>query len=395
MEHNQYTQVSESQITDPIIKLLDDVKTRKTKVRIPNFEDLIPSLYNDRTIKKSVSIETTIRDTSPKFEKPIRWPRILRNLRSPDFPTAQQKIILTRLEKVPAYRIVTNAQQIVMATPRDEQYSTLFDWLYMKYYNLCVWTEDDGPISLTLFFVNKGDAQLYLQAIAKDDPRSAEKTNLQVQVTNLATYYRSQKTSSPGTKAVLVQDLKEVSDLVLTYIPTQPQKVHPKQKYSKSMYKGQPIYLMKPLAAKLFYKKSIMEYSIDYLGRTHTKNIFFRLEDAYSAWDKFCDDNGNGFMGLLNIALVPEIEIYNLESYLLDLEDSDIDVVEDNFFMATPNAIKDKKQQLEIVANTDEPRLKEKVKQCISNGSKKLGEVSKGMLWLLTSDTLPAEGRGW
>jgi hypothetical protein len=390
MEHNQHTQVTDSQITDPIIKLLEDVRTRKTKVRILNSEDRIPSLYNDKTIKKSVSIEVTTGHNFPNFEKPIRWPRILKNLRSPDFPTAQQKIILNRLEEVPAYRVVTDAQEIVMATPRDVHDNNFFHWLYMRYYNLCVWTEDDGPVSLTFVFLNKEDAQLYLQDIGKSDPKSTEKINLNVEITNLANFYTSERTSSPGTKPVLLADLEEMKNIILDYIPKKLHRVHPKQKFSKTSYAGIPIYIVKPMVGKKLYKKRIVDYKITYQNTTCDKNIFFRLEDAYSAWDKFCEDNK-----AKKLPLIPEIEIYNLESYVLDLENSDIDAVKDNLFVATPTALKDKEQQLEIIANTDEPSLTEKVKQFTSTGSKKLVEFSKGMLWLLTSDTLPTEDNGW
>jgi hypothetical protein len=391
MQHNQYIQVSDSQIVDPIIKLLEDIRLRRSKVTIPNAEDLIPSLYNDRTIKKSILREVIIGDSSPNFETPKRLPTVFQNLRSPDFPTAQQKIILNRLEKVPVYVVVNNSQEIVMAAPRKNQYDNFFDWLYTKYYNLCVWTEDDGPISIALFFLNKEDATLYLQEIGKNDQKATEKTSLHVQLTSLDTFYKLNRTSSPGNQAKLVADLEEIYNVVSDYIPKQLHSINPKQKYSKTVYQGNPIYIIRPTVEKKWYKKNIVDYKLtDRSDNTYTRNIFFKLEDAYLAWDKFCDDNKTK-----RLQLVPNIEVYNLESYLLDLEYSNMDVVNDHYFVGTHSSLTDLEQELTIVANKEEPILTKKVAQFVSKSSKKLIEFAKGMLWVFTSDTLPTEDSGW
>jgi hypothetical protein len=422
MEHNQYIQAGDSQIVDPVLKLMEDVKTRKLKVRIPNLEDMIPSLYNDRTIKKNVLTEIIVGDTSPTLDKPIRWPRVLQNLRSPEFPTAQQKIILNRLEAVPAYVVATDNQEIVMASPREGQYNSFFDWLYIKYYNMCVWTEDDGPISIALFFLNKEDAHLYLQEVGKKEPKSTQKIGLHVQLTSLDTFYTLNKTSSPGTQAKLIPDLEEIYKVVSDYLPKKLHEVNPKQKCNKTSYQGNPVYIIKPMAIPPRYSKKsikllkpalkalnspwyktkpvrsqrvIKDYSIDEYGfpsisSDYGTNVFFKLEDAYLAWDKLCEDNK-----AMNLPLVPIIEVYNLESYLLDLECSDLDVVGDNYFFATRSSLAHLRQELDIIDNTDEPTLKEKVNQFISNSSKKLVQFSKGMLWVFTSEALPTEDNDW
>jgi hypothetical protein len=391
MQHNQYNQVRDSQIVDPIIKLMEDVRLRKTKVIIPDGDERIDSIHNDQKLKKTFLTEVTIGDNSPNFDKPVRWPNIFENLRSPNFPTAQQKIILNRLEKVPVYVVVNSTQEIVMATPRENQPYNFFDWLYKNYYNLCVWLEDDGPISIALFFFNKEDATLYLQEIAKNDPKAAEKTNLHVQLTSLDTFYKLNRTSSPGTQAKLVADLEEIYNVVSDYIPKQLHTINLKQDHSKNIYHGNPIYIIKPVVVKKGYTKILVDYKItDKNSNIYTRNIFFKLEDAYIAWDKFCDDNNT-----LRLPLVPNIEVYNLESYLIDLEYSDVDVVTDNYFVGTQSALTDLKQELTVIANTEEPTLARKVAQLISDSSEKLVTFSKGMLWILTSEALPTEDNSW
>jgi len=391
MQNNQYIQVNESQIVDPVVKLLEDIRTRKTKVTIPSSEDVIPSLWNDRTIRKSIFTEVNISDNSLGLEKPVRIPKIFQNHRSPEFPTAQQKLILNRLSKVPVYVVVTENQEMVMATPREDQEENFFDWLYTKYYNWFVWSEDNGPISIALFFLNKEDANLYLQEIGKKDPKCAEKTNLHIHLTSLDTFYKLNRTSSPGTQAKLIADLEEIYNVVFDYIPKKLHEVNPKQKYNKTTYQGNPVYILKPTVARKGSTKTLIDYKItDRSNNSYTRNVFFKLEDAYMAWDKFCESNHSA-----KLPLTPNIEIYNLESYLLDLENSDLETVKENYFVTPQTSFQDLKEELSIASNQTELSLTKKLEKFIAIKSKKLLQFYKGMLWVFTSDTLPTEDNAW
>jgi hypothetical protein len=391
MQHNQYTKASEPQIVDPIIKLLEDVRLRRAKVTIPDADEMIGSLYNDPTIRKRILTEITIGNNSHNYAWPRRLPKLFQCLRSPHFPTAKQKIILDRLKKVPVYVVVNNAQEIIIASPRGNPDYNFFDWLSTKYHNACIWINDDGPVSLVFFFLNKEDATLYLQDIGKNDPKATEKTNLHVQLTSLDSFYKLNRTSSPGNQARLLPDLEEITNLVFDYLPKQLHSVNPQQNHTKTSYQGTPIYIIKPAVGKKGYKKSIIEYKItDRKGKIYTRNVFFKLEDAYLAWDKFCDDNKG-----IRLPLVPNLEVYNLENYLLELECLDRDVVDDNYFIGTQSSLNDLKQELNIIDNTEEPTLAKKVIQFINTSSQKLLMFSKGMLWVFTSDTLPTEDNAW
>lgn len=336
MQHNQYAYVTDSQIVDPVVQLLEDIRNRKTKVTIPNEDDIIPSIWNDPTIRPRISAKVEMGSSSFKFEKPTKIPKLFQNTRSPEFPTAQQKNLINRLKNVPAYVVVTDKQELIMASPREEQSNNFFDWLYTKYYNWFVWREDDGPISIALFFLDKEDAELYLQEIGKGDPRTAEKTNIHVQLTNLGAFYKLNRTSAPGQQAKLVADLDEIDKIISTYIPKKLHELNPKQKYSNNSYQGNPIYIIRTTLGKNGGQKDLIDYKInDSIGNLCTRNIFFKLEDAYLAWDKFCSDNKH-----LKLPVLPDIEIYNLENYLLDLEQLDSEMVKENYFLATKKSFK-------------------------------------------------------
>jgi hypothetical protein len=391
MQYNQYTHVTDSQIVDPVVQLLEDIRTRKTKVTIPSDDDIIPSIWNDPTIRPRISTNVEIGASSFKFDIPNKFPNLFQNRRSPDFPTAQQKIILTRLKNVPAYVVVTNKQELVMASPREDQNNTFFDWLYTKYYNWFVWKEDDGPISIALFFLDKEDAELYLQEIGKGDPKTAEKTNLRIQLTNLASFYKLNRTSEPGQQAKLVADLDEIDRVISNYIPKNIHEINPKQRYTKNSYQGNPIYIIKPTIGKKGSKKEIVEYKInDSSGNAYTRNVFFKLEDAYLAWNKFCADNLD-----LKLPAIPDLEIYNFENYLLDLEQLDNRLVKENYFLATQKSFANLEKELKSFEKPNEKNPSKNLKRFFLEKSKEVKLFCKGLVWVLTSDTLPTEENAW
>jgi hypothetical protein len=391
MQNNQYLNLSDSQIVDPVVKLLEDIRIKKTKIIIPNEEDIIPSLWNDRTIKKTVSTEVKIGDNSLTFEKPSKLSNLFQNYRSPNFPTKQQKIILNKLENVPAYVVVTDNKEMVMATPRDLQEQTFLEWIYKKYHNLFIWKEDNGPISLALFFLNKEDANLYLQEIGKNDPKCAEKTKLRVQLTSLANFYKLNRISHPGTQAKLIADLEEIFKITSQYIPKDLHEINPKQKYTDNLYQGNPIYLLKTSLAKKDSEKKLVDYKIPAFEESSCiKSVFFKLEDAYLAWNKFCENNKQ-----IKLPLIPEIEIYNLENYLLDLEKSTPETVKTNYFIATQSSFDDLDKELKVELNKIDVPMSRKFKKVIRIHTKKLVSFYKGIVWVFTSDTLPTEDNSW
>lgn len=378
-----------SDTVDPLIKLLEEIKTRKIKVIIPSEEDTIPYLNNDKSIKKNVRVDINIKKSNFKFEKPIRFPQFFKNQRSPNFPTLEQKILLQKLKKIPIYVVVTNQNEMVMAMSRDPQENNLLSWLYTKYYNSFVWTEDEGPISLGLFFMNKEDAELYLHEIVDANPRMAEKSEIKIKMVGLDTFYKLNRTAPPGQQAKLIADLEEIGKVIQEYIPNKNNSINPKQKYNKFGYKGTPIYIMKPtIGTNKKGKLEIVEYKIK--NAPTKKYIFFRLKDANSAWDKFCDDHKN-----LNLTLYPNVEIYNLENYLIDLEHSKTDVIKEISFVSTQDSFKNLKLENQLKSEKPSPSKSKEIKKLILEKLKNFQSFSKKILWVLTSDTLPTEKNAW
>jgi hypothetical protein len=389
LEKLQSVVLQKSETVDPIVKLLEDIKTRKIKVLIPSEEDTIPYLTNDKSIKKSISIPVNIKKNQFSIEKPIRFPRIFKNQRSPDFPTLEQKILLQKLKKIPTYIVVTNQNEIVMAMSRDPQDNNILSWVYKKYYNAFVWTEDEGPVSLGLFFMNKEDAHLYLHEIVNANPKMAEKSELAVKMVGLDTFYRLNRTAPPGQQAKLIADLEEIEKIVHKYIPEKKHLLNPKQKYNKSGYKGNPIYIIKPTVG-ISKKKYIEIINYEIKNLKSRKYIFFKLKDAYSAWDKFCEDNKD-----LMLPGEPTLEIYNLENYLTELEHSDERSVQDISFVSTQESFKNLKLENEVKINKATPPTSKKMKKLALDKLKQLQIFSKKIFWVLTSDTLPTEKNAW
>jgi hypothetical protein len=89
----------------------------------------------------------------------------------------------------------------------------------------------------------------------------------------------------------------------------------------------------------------------------------------------------------------PNIEIYNLENFLLDLENTPENSLELSFIPPYKSYLELKSQNNEktFVKNgiTDEYVYKTKLYM------KNLQRFYKGVIWLFTSDTLPSEENSW
>ena len=80
--------------------------------------------------------------------------------------------------------------------------------------------QDRGAVSLGLFFVNKEDAETYLQEVCKKDPKGAEEIGLNVKTVGLDTFYELNRTSKPRMQAKLIADLEEIDLLLNDYTYT-------------------------------------------------------------------------------------------------------------------------------------------------------------------------------
>lgn len=69
----------------------------------------------------------------PKFERCFS---IFSNKRSPNFPTKEQKTLLSKLKQVPVYTVVNNQNEVISSSTREYKHSNSLQWLQNKYNDL-------------------------------------------------------------------------------------------------------------------------------------------------------------------------------------------------------------------------------------------------------------------
>lgn len=377
---------------DPVSKLLSSLYSyRGIEVNIKSKDDVFIEDFFQK--QKNNSVRVNIDEDLKLFSKPNRMPNFFNSQRQAEFPTQQQKAIMSKLKKVPIYTIVNGYNEIVIASPRSMPPKNSIEWLYDKYYDNFLWREDNGSISLGLFFVNKEDAETYLQEICKKDPKGAEDIGLNVKVVGLDTFYELNRTSKPRMQAKLVADLEEIDSLLNDYFRSDLLHFHPKQKCRKQWFQGNPIYLMK-ISDKMsnLDKKNftLFKYNFDTSASNNTKVLLFKKNDAYKVWDFYKSKNKD-----LKLPEKPVLEIYNLENYLLDLEKGNVNLTEQTIFIPSYDSYLYSKQLVHESKIEKEISMQEKVETYINTRVKSLQRFYKGIVWLITSDTLPAEENSW
>lgn len=387
------TQVTNVQVTqDPVSKLLSSLYScRGVEVDIKSKDDVFIEDFFQRPKANSVSVKV---DQDLKlFSNPTKTPTLFTNQRQCDFPTQQQKLILTKLKKIPIYTVVNGYNEIIIASPRNMPPKNSFEWLYDKYYDNFLWKEDRGAISVGLFFFNKEDAETYLQEVCRKDPKGAEDIGLSVKSVGLDTFYELNRTSNPKMQAKLVADLEEVDLLLNEYSSSKILDFHPKQKYRKQWFQGNPIYLIKinenkdQLTRRNF---TISKYNFNNSFYVDKKILLFKKNDAYKVWNAYKLKHKE-----LNLPEKPNLEIYNLESYLLDLEKSDNDLIDQTIFIPPYESYMYSKQLMKENPEEQTKSLQYKVDKYITTQVKSVQRFYKGLIWLITSDTLPNEDNSW
>jgi hypothetical protein len=160
--------------------------------------------------------------------------------------------------------------------------------------------------------------------------------------------------------------------------------MHPKQKYSRDWFQGNPIYVLK--VHKNVNDKTLAQYSIK--DSYEEKLVFFSKEDVMRAWKVFLAKKSE-----LSLNTRPNIEIYNLENFLLDIENTPDSSSKLTFIPPYKSYIdlrSENSQQVSVKKNLTEEYIY-KTRLYIQN----LQRFYKGIIWLFTSDTLPREENSW
>lgn len=381
--HNEAGSTNLVETKDPVPMLIDKLSSgNQIKIKIQNNNDNVLIQHSKKV--QTISISENPNEQIFQIPKIERWFSLLSNRRSPNFPTIEQKSLLSKLKFIPIYTVVNNRDEIVTASPREAQTFYSLRWVQEKFNEVFFWKQDEGSISMHLFFINKEDAASYLHEICKKEPKEAEYLGLKIRTIGLDVFYKLNRTSPPKIQSRLVADLKEVDSVLTHHVNSSSYMIHPKQKYSKSWFQGNPIYSI--TLQKNSTHKTLEEYFFKPINEK--KVIFFSREDAIKAWRNFISRQE-----ALKLSTNPSIEIYNLESLLLDLEnvtEKSIDVV----FVPPYNAYLEMKEtSTEVLSPLYNP-----VQQSLFRVKLYLKDIERlyrGIIWLFTSDTLPSEENSW
>lgn len=359
------------QVQDPLSKLIKWLHTdRGVGIKIKSEEDIL--IEDFLPVGNGQIIQLNLDNN--KKDDPKELSLLRSNRRSPNFPTEQQKAILTELKKVPIYTVVNGNDEIILASPREQTNQSSLQWFYDQYYNWFIWKEDHGPITVGLFFSNKQDAESYLHEICLKDPRGAQNLGLNVKSTALDTFYYLNRTSNPRVQVRMISDLQELDELLRIHINKNFSLIHPKQKYGKNWFKGTPIYILR---------------TDDVNQNTESANkklIFFSKKDIEKILEVYKDNKKSNINK-------PSVEIYNLENYLLDLEKSSLEAIKKVNFFPPYRSYKTISENIEY--KNAEPSENKKIKKIFVEKIKSIQRFSKGVIWLITSDTLPSEENSW
>jgi len=377
------TKVSLKENQDPVPAFIDKLSSGEDlKIKIQTSNDNI--LIQNK--KKFESLVVPYGGNTQTFQLPKleRCASMFSNKRSPNFPTREQKSLLSKLKQVPVYTVVNKQNELVTASTREYKNSHSLHWIQNKYNEIFFWEYDEGSVAINLFFMNKEDAASYLHEICKREPKEAENLGLKIKTIGLDVFYKLNRTSAPKTQSRLVGDLKEIDSLLTKYSYESICSMHPKQKYSKDWFQGNPIYVIK--FHKSLRNKTIAPYS--YQDSYEKKLIFFSKEDAMKAWKVFLVKKS-----IFSLNTKPSIEIYNLENFLLDVENTPDSSLELSFIPPYKSYVELKSQNNQglFVKSSFTEEYLYKTRLCL----KSLQRFYKGVIWLFTSDTLPSEENSW
>ena len=355
------------QLQDPLSKLIKWLNTdRGVGIKIKGEEDILIEDYLYTEDNKVIQLNIDEQKNDNQKQLSI----FTTNRRNPSFPTEQQKTILTELKRVPVYTVVNGNNEIILASPREETNKNSLQWFYNQYYNWFIWKNDEGPITVGLFFSNKEDAESYLHEVCLKDPRGAQNSGLSIQSTGLDTFYYLNRTSNPRVQLRMISNLEELDLLLRINIKKKLSLINPKQKYGKNWFKGTPIYILR---------------TDQIINKENKKLVFFSRKDV----DKVLEIYSNKKLDTKEHT----VEIYNLENYLLDLEKVSPEVIKKTKFFP-PYASYKKISETIIEDNLNQQKNKT-IKRMLSEKVKSAQRFYKGVIWLVTSDTLPSEENSW
>jgi hypothetical protein len=377
---------SVAMVKDPIPTFIEKLSAgEELQIHIPSITDTV--LLKQIRKSSSITVDLSSKETTFKFPKLERIKHFFSNRRSPNFPNQEQKYILNKLKQIPVYTVVNNRNEVITASPREYKQFNSLRWIQNKYNETFLWEHDNGPVSISLFFMHKEDASSYLHEVSKREPKEAEISGLHVKAVSLDVFYKLNRTSKPKMQSRLIADLNEIDSILKKHSYDRLCTMHPKQKYSKNWFQGTPVYIMK--LNPTLNKRNITTYNIQ--GNPATKVIFFSKEDATRAWHVYTSKSQTP-----KPQNNPVLEIYNLENLLLDSENSKLDELKN--LIIIPNYLEQNTQKTTFSSELSTKTTPNKLEKYLFQARLKLRDLErfyKGLIWLFTSDTLPSEENSW
>lgn len=242
-------------------------------------------------------------------------------------PIANNKYI--KYNSLPIFAIANQDNQLIMAESSERILSQKNNLsLFSNNFNLSLFKEMSSKKVYTgLLFINPEDASEYKEYIISQYYNSSRINNITSFVGQLNLYYQLLYASLSNTEFKLIPDLKEVSELIYKYRYYKNIFFSREQKYGKNYFKGQPIYIIKPISA--VNKKTKEKHSLDYfyyINKNHKiskyQAIFLNYKTAIYAWDKFKIENCN-----YKLPKKPLLYVYNLEEFLKNYKKNDTNII--------------------------------------------------------------------
>ena len=136
---------------------------------------------------------------------------------SSNFYRKQTKSIQSALSSVPIYVVLNGLNEIVLNKPRNfENSQTTGKYLKQAVYDYCGSFDSslEKRQQLGFFFLNRTDAETYLQEIAKSDINGTETVGLALHCISLDSVYNITREHHPGIDFRIVPNLNEVKNLL-------------------------------------------------------------------------------------------------------------------------------------------------------------------------------------
>lgn len=295
------------------IKFKRDLQTERIHFQLP--------MKGKEEIGQSVFILKENTHTRKTYPQNIIFKMLgIENIRSPGFPSHNQKNLMSILHNFPVFTVENNLRQLILSYPAEAFIKNWADKLYDYYYRVFEWEKDTRATNIGFFFFNPEDAKLYESNIRSFGPFAAKDLGTRVIPYRLSKAYQLHRTSPPETRFLFIPDIKELGDLLNVYRHRYGNKMkfNPKQEITRSGFANQPLYTIEDVNLR---KNFFWKQSISYQGELpQYQYIFLTVDGAEAAWSNFRKQNLD-----LKLPSKPNLSVYNFNSFIRDREsDSDL-----------------------------------------------------------------------